>query len=301
MKKLLLVVATVALALGADAATVVLKGGKRLDVAGFQRQGNYVVVKHLNGRVESYPVVAVDLDATKAANEAPAPATSAPAPVAAPVGPHSPFFGAQSHPGKPVVVVTDDDVQHVVPPDEGDATGAAKPAQRGSPEGQVVLVDYSKLKAEDGTWEITATVINSGASPVTGVSADVRLLDAQGAMVGSGTGSMTGTLAPTQQGAVTTRVACPVEPIQIGFSFHWQTVTPQPTPTVSAGASAPGSPGAKAPAAKPPALTQPAGYTVPPGSSPNAMPSDPMAIPSLTTPPTSLQVQRGSSEQKQPG
>ncbi len=298
MKKLLLVVATLAVALGADAATIVLKGGKRLDVAGFQRQGNYFVVKYANGRVESYPVAAVDLDATRAAGEAPA----APAPprVAAPVGPHSPFYGAQSTPGKPAVVVTDDDVQHVVPPDEAES-GAEKPAQRGPAEGQVVLLDYSKQKVDDGTWEITATVINSGGAPVSGITADVRLLDANGATLGTGTGTMAGTLAPTQQGAVTTRVACPVEPVQISFSFHWQAVTPQPTPAAGEGTAAPGAPAAKAPA---PAVGagQPAGYTVPPGSSPTTMPSNPMAVPgNLTQPPTSLQAPRGSADKKQPG
>jgi len=299
VKKLLLVVAMLALSSAADAATVVLKGGKRLDVAGLQRQGNYVVVKYANGRVESYPVVAVDLDATRAANEVPGQA-AAPAP-AAPAGAHSPFFGAQSTPGKPVVVVTDDDVQHVVPPDDAEPTGVTKTAQRSSTEGMVTLIDYGKQKADDGTWEITANVINSGGAAVAGISGDVRLLDDKGATVGTGTATYAGTLGPTQQASMTTRVTCPVEPIQISFAFHWQTVTPQPTPEPAAAAPAegrkPAASAAKAPAA---GAAQPAGYTVPPGSSPNTMPSNPMAVPgNLTQPPTSLQVARG--EAKQPG
>jgi hypothetical protein len=297
VRKLLLVVVVLATALCAEAATVVLKGGKRLDVAGFQRQGNYVMIKHTDGRMESYPVAAVDLEATKAANEVPA--TPGPAPVAAPVGPHSPFFGAQSKTGKPVVVVTDNDVQHVKPPDEGEGEGTPKtPGQRVSPEGEVVLVDYAKQKTEDGSWEVTATIANKGGSPVTGISADVRLLDAKGVTIASGTASMAGTLAPTAQGSLTTRIACPIEPVQIGFSFHWQSVTPQPTPVPSAVPAPAAAPAAK-PAPSGPA--QPAGFTVPPGSSPNAMPNNPMAVPSLTTPPTSLQVPRGTADKKQPG
>jgi hypothetical protein len=301
VRKLLLVVAMLALSSAADAATVVLKGGKKLDVVGLQRQGNYVVVKYANGRGESYPVAAVDLDATKAANEVPGQA-AAPAP-AAPAGAHSPFFGAQSNPGKPVVVVTDDDVQHIVPADDAEPTGGVKTAQRSSSEGMVTLVDYGKQKADDGTWEITANVINNGGAAVAGISAEVRLLDEKGATVGTGTAAYAGTLGPSQQAAMTTRVSCPVEPIQIGFSFHWQTVTPQPTPVPAPAAPAAGSKPA-ASAAKAPAAgaAQPAGYTVPPGSSPNTMASDPMALPgNLTQPPTSLQVPRGSSEAKQPG
>ena len=291
MKRLLLIVAVWLAATGANAATVVLKGGRQLEVAGLQRQGNYFVVKHANGRVESYPVAAVDLEATRVANEVPAP-PAAPAPE---LGPHSPFFGAQANPGKPVIVVTDEDVQHVVPPDEFEEAGAAAAKAAPPAEGQVVLIDYGKQQVDDGTWEITATVINSGSSPVTGVSADVRLLDAEGKIIGSSTATMEGTLAPGQQRALTARVASAVEPIQIGFSFRWQSITPTPEPAAGAGGGE-GSkePAAPAPAAPPPAAPTPMpGYTVPPGSGPNTLPTNAMAVPgNLLEPPTALQVAR---------
>jgi hypothetical protein len=294
VKRLLLIVAVLVVAAGADAATVVLKGGKHLDVASVQRQGNYFVVRHASGRLESYPAAAVDVEATRVANEVPAPAAT-PAPA---LGPHSPFFGAQSIPGKPVIVVTDDDVQHVVAPDEEPSAGA-ETAARPPAEGQVVLVDYGKQQIEDGVWEITATVINSGSSPVTGVAADVRLLDAEGKVIGSGTATMAGTLAPTQQGAVTARVAAAVEPIQIGFSFRWQAITPQPA--ASAADAGAGGEAAAPDAAQQPAAAQapapPPGYTVPPGSSPNTLPTNPMAVPgNLLEPPVSLQVARPQPE-----
>jgi hypothetical protein len=293
VKRLLLIVVAVAVAFGAEAATVVLKGGKKLDVSSFKRQGNYLVVKLPDGRTESYPMAAVDLDATQAANET---ATGhAPAPTAPPSGPHSPFFGAQSNPGKPVVVVTDNDVQHVTAPDEAEPGAKPKAVQGATSEGEVVLVDYTRNKVDDGDWEVTATVVNKGGSPVTGVSGDVRLLDAKGASIGTGTATMAGTLAPGQQGSLTAKVACPVEPVQIGFSFRWTSVTPQPTPAPSPAAAAP------APAAKPPeAASRPPGYSVPPGSSPNTLASNPMAVPTnLTAPPTALQIARGTAPQKQ--
>lgn len=294
MRKLLLLVVMLAAATAGAASTLVLKGGKQLDAASVQRQGNYFVVRFADGRVTSYPAAAVDIEATKAANQVPAPPPT-PAP---PLGPHSPFFGAQSSPGKPVIVVTDDDVQHIVPPDEEPLPGA-KGAARPPAEGQVVLVDYGKQKIEDGLWEITATVINSGSSPVTGVAADVRLLDAEGQVIGSGTATMEGTLAPTQQGAVTARVAAAVEPIQIGFSFRWQAITPQPAASgaaAEAGGEAAASDAAQKPAA-PQAPAPPPGYTVPPGSSPNTLPTSPMAVPgNLLEPPVSLQVARPQPE-----
>jgi len=294
VKRLLLIVAGILVAAGADAAVVVLKGGRQLDAASVQRQGNYFIVRHANGRVESYPAAAVDLEATRAANAAPA-AEPTPAPA---LGPHSPFFGAQASPGKPVIVVTDDDVQHVEPPDESAPEGekAAKPPS----EGQVVLIDYGKQRLDDGSWEITATVINSGSSAVAGVTADVRLLDAEGKVIGSGTAAMDGTLAPSQQGTVVARVTAPSEPIQIGFSFRWSAITPAPEQPAGGGAGggaaadAPRKPATQAAAAPPP---PPPGFSVPAGSSPHGIPSDPMAIPgNLLEPPSALQVPRPQAE-----
>ena len=297
MKRLMLIVAVLLVAAAsAEAAKIVLKGGKQLVVASVQRQGNYFVVEHANGRFVSYPVSAVDLDATRVANEVPAPP---PEVASSALGPHSPFFGAQAKPGTPVIVVTDDDVQHVVPPDEVEEAAAAKVQTQAPTEGQVTLIDYAKQQVEDGLWEITATVINSGSLPVTGVSADVRLLDREGKAIGSGTGTLEGTLAPTQQAAVTTRVASAVEPIQIGFSFHWQSITPQATNAAGEPESATGSgeAGRKTAAPISAAPAPPPGYTIPPGSSPNTLPSNAMGVPgNLLEPPTSLQVARPQPE-----
>ena len=296
MIRTLLIVAVILAAAGANAATIVLKGGRQLEVASLQRQGNYFVLRHANGRLESYPVAAVDVEATRIANEVPAPPPT-PAPA---LGPHSPFFGAQATPGKPAIVVTDEDVQHVEPPDEAGDAGALKAQAQAPAEGQVTLIDYGKQQIDEGTWEISATVMNSGSSPVTGVSADVRLLDAEGKVIGSGTATMAGMLAPTQQGAITARVSSPVEPIQIGFSFRWQSITPAADGGGSegGGGEAAKKPAAPAPAAGAPAVaTPPPGYSVPAGSSPHAMPTNAVAVPgNLLDPPTALQVARPQPE-----
>jgi hypothetical protein len=298
MKRHLALVFFALAATAASGSVLVLKGGKRVEGVELAKAGNYFIVSYPGGRSESYPTAAVDLAATRAANEAAPAATPAP-----PSGPHSPFYGAQAPAGKPVLVVTDNDVQHVEPPDETAAPGQEKGKAQSPGEGQVVLVDYGKQQVEDGLWEITATVINSGASPVTGVSADVRLLDADGKVIGAGTAAMEGTLAPTQQGAVTARVAAASEPIQIGFSFRWQAITPQPPAAAGgAGAAAAAPAAAEKPAAASAQATPPPrpGYTVPPGSSPNALPSEPMAVPgNLLQPPTALQAPRGEAP-KQP-
>jgi hypothetical protein len=298
MRRFLSLVVFALAATAASGSVLVLKGGKRVEGVGLAKAGNYFVVSYPGGRSESYPASAVDVAATKAANEAPATAAAP----AGPAGPHSPFFGAQAPAGKPVLVVTDNDVQHVEPPDETAAPGQGKATGQPSAEGQVVLVDYGKQRLDDGTWEITATVINSGGSPVTGVSADVRLLDAEGKAIGSGTATMEGTLAPTQQGAVTARVAAPSEPIQIGFSFRWQSITPQPAPAVDGAGAAPAAGSAAEAAAAAPAKAAPPprpGYTVPPGSSPGTLPTEPMAVPgNLLQPPTVLQVPRGEAPKK---
>jgi len=290
------IVAALAVTAAGEASTVVLKGGKRLEAASVQRQGNYFIVKLAGGRVQSYPVAAVDLEATRAANQAPA----APAPTAAPGGPHSPFFGAQASRGQPVFVVTDQDVEHVVPPDEEEEQ-ATDGQPRPPAEGQVVLMNYSKQQVEGGVWEITATVLNSGSSAVASVVADVRLLDAEGAVLGSGTAALDGTLAPAQQAAVTARVASATEPIQIGFSFRWQAITPVPTPTAAEGGGAPqAAPAPARPATQAAASPQTPSYAVPLGASPTTMAPNPNVMPSLLEPPTSLQVARPVEAPKQP-
>ncbi len=288
MKTAPMVLAALVLAGAAEAATVVLKGGKQLEVTSYQQQGNYVLVRYANGRAESYPLSAVDLAATRAAN---AVAEEATAP-ARPGGPHSPFAQAVAAAGETAARVSDEDVQHIAPPEEGGGEAGEQAAQAG---GQVVLLGYDKQLVGENQWAVTATISNTGTEPVRNVAATVKLLDEKGVTVGSGTASFPGTLGPGQQGMISTAVVATGEARQISFEFQWQTIkaarpaTAAPEggarPSEATGAGETGE-GAPTPEATP-------GWEVPPGASPNALPENPMAVPPLTAPPIAPQVRRG--------
>lgn len=145
MKRLLMLVLALMLAAEAWAVTVVLTGGKRLDVASYAVSGSYVTVQYANGRRESYPLSAVDLAATRGASAEKTTATSGPEAG----GPHSPFLGARSSTGAGAIVVTDADVQHIGPP-EGEEE---EKKEEGEPESgsQVVLVSYEKERCRTGS------------------------------------------------------------------------------------------------------------------------------------------------------
>ncbi len=280
-----LVLVVMATAVGAQAATVVLKGGKRLDVERFTRSGNAVVVQFADGRFVSYPLNAVDLSATATANAT----AEAPQPTPTPEGPHSPFFAAQSTEGGSVLVITDADVAHV--DDTAGEQATEDEADQGSG-GAVVLRGWEKRQVEPGVWEITATIANTGEFPVQAINASIGLADREGERLGSATAAYPGRLEPGEQGVITVRVPSEAEPMQVTFDFQWQSIRPVPQeqPAEATGAPAP-SP------RTPPAAATPPGFTVPPGSSPNAMPANPMAVPpDLTSPPIPPSVPRPTPE-----
>ena len=281
MKVPAIILVAVTCAAAADAATVVLKGGKQLDAASYGQKGNYVLVRYADGRAEPYPLSAVDLAATREAN-----AVQEEAPAAAkPTGPHSPFVAAVAGAGETAARVTDEDVQHIAPVEEGEEGGEQE--QKGA-EGQVVLLGYDKQLVGENQWAVTATISNAGADPVRNITANVKLLDEKGVAVGSGTASFAGTLDTGKQGMISTTVVATGDARQISFEFQWQTIKPAAKPAGSGGSGAPSPEGA-------PAEEQPEapGWDVPPGSSPYAVPSNPMAVPPLTEPPIAPQIQRG--------
>jgi hypothetical protein len=278
VKGLPIVVAALLMAAEAGAATVVLTGGKRLEVASYTINGSYVVVQYANGRRESYPTSVVDLQATKeASGEKPASAGPAAA------GPHSPFLAARSAAGGGAVVVTDADVKHIEPPIEGEQQEEGK-EEAGAPAtgSQVTLVSYEKKQVGDGQWEIAATVINQGKTTVQGVSAVMRVLDDAGKPVATGSGSLAGRLEPGKQGVITARLPLQSEPFQVAIDLNWQEIRPAPT---AAASPAPGGAAAAGAASRPPATSPqaaaspPPGWSVPSGSSPNSMPRNLMAAP----------------------
>jgi hypothetical protein len=272
-----IVVAALLVAAEAGAATVVLNGGKRLDVASYTINGSYVVVQYANGRRESYPTSVVDLKATKeASGEKPASAGPAAA------GPHSPFLAARSAAGGGTVVVTDADVKHIEPAVEGEQQEEGKEEGTAATGSQVTLVSYEKKQVGDGQWEIAATVINQGKTTVEGVNAVMRVLDDAGKPVATGSGSLAGKLDPGKQGVITARLPLQSEPFQVAIDLNWQEIRPAPKPAASpapAGAAAAGT-APRSPASSPQAAASPPpGWSVPSGSSPNSMPRNLMAAP----------------------
>ncbi len=289
MKKLVMVLVVLVVAAQAHAAVVVLTGGKRLEVASYTVNASYVTVQYANGRVESYPVTAVDMTATRTAN-----ATAAPAAQPTPeTGPHSPFLAAKATGKGGSLVVTDADVQHLEPA-EGAQEGEKKDDQPETAGGQVTLVSYEKRAAGKGAWDITATVQNQGKYPVSGVSAVVRVLDPTGKPLAGGSGTMAGKLEPGKQGTLTAHVAMEGDPAQVAFDLTWQEIKPAPTPA----------PAAQAPAVapKPVAPTAPAAPSGGSGAStspsPNSLSSNPMGLVSPNTMGTAPQVQPSQAEPK---
>ncbi len=282
MKVRALGLVVLALASVSEAATVVLKGGKELEVASYTQRGNYVLVRYADGRAESYPLAAVDLAATRAANQVP---EAVPAP-ARPTGPHSPFAEAVAPAGEAAMRVSDEDVQHLAPKEEGEEGGEEGGAAAG---GQVVLLGYDKRLVGEDQWAISATISNTGSQPVQNIVANIKFLDEKGALVGSGTASFPGKLEAGQQGMISAAVSAPADARQISFEFQWQTITAAPQPS----STAPPPGGATIPPTEAQPAEEPADWTVPPGSSPNAMPTNPLAVPPLTTAPIPPQAPRG--------
>ncbi len=262
MKRLVMLLAVMLIAAEARAAVVVLSGGKRLEVSSYTVNASYVTVQYANGRREVYPVTAVDLQATKAANGETAPAAQP----TAETGPHSPFLAAKATGKGGSLVVTDADVKHLEPAEE-DQEGEKKEEQADSG-GQVVLLSYDKRAAGKGQWDITATVQNQGKLAVQNVSAVVRVLDAAGKPLAGSSGSMQGKLDPGKQGTITAHVAMEAEPVQVAFDLSWQEIKPIATP-----APAKQQPAAAASPAAPPKT----GAATPSNVSPNSLPSNVMA------------------------
>ena len=266
----LLAIVLLSVAVVVNAATVVLKGGKKVEVASFEQRGNLIVLHHADGRIESYPLTAVDLDGTRQANQVAATAT----PAATPSGPHSPFLAARSTPGAGATALTDADVQMLAPtPGEGEAETSPTPEVLA----RVVLLGHQHRQRPDGQWDVVATIANQGGTPASSIVANIRFLDAAGQVIGSGSASLAGTLAPQQQGTLNFVLGANATPAQVVCDLQWQSIrevpAPSPPPQTPVAARPPGG----SAAAAPPPTVPVYGRAV--GSSPNSVPSNPNSLP----------------------
>ena len=275
MKKMLVVLAILTVTANLVAATLVLKGGKRVEVVSYTVQGNYVLVKVANGRFESYPLSVVDLVATKAASAVKP--VAQPTPTATPSGPHSPFLAAKAVGGSSALIVTDADVAKVKAPD--DEAGTEKTTGETSGAGQVIAGGYEKKQLESGDWEVVVTAKNPGTTAVQAVNVTVRALDAAGKQLAAASGTLPGVLEGGRQGLITVRLASPTEPAQLGFEFNWAAVPPTPAPTPSAKPAQANKPrGVAKPVAAPAEPAPNQALAIPRGASPNTVPSNPLGV-----------------------
>lgn len=285
MKKLALALVLLLLAGSLAASTLVLKGGKRLEVQGFVQQGNMMLVTLPDGRVQSYPLPAIDLAATSAANPAPAdPAQVKPA------GPQSPFAAAKSAPAdEGTLVVTDSDVAHAAPQSEEEAAAGGDGQAKGDVgPAKVELVSYQKKPVGENEWELAVVIENAGGADAGGVVVTAHATDDSGNSLGSGSGSVPGKIEPGKKATVTIKMASFGAANAFRFDISFQSIRVVPPPETS-GATAAGSTQEGASAAPAPSPTpRVTRVQAPPNtiSVPNQVSGNPNQQMPLTAPPT---------------
>jgi len=134
------------------AATVVLKDGRRLNAAAMEQRGSYLLIRYDSGRIESYPLAVVDLEATRSANAQPAPT-----PVPEPAGSRSPFHQAMSTAGESTASLSDADLPRRQEADSWESPGGDEPEEGERPAGaRVEMVNYEFSQTEDReAWDVT--------------------------------------------------------------------------------------------------------------------------------------------------
>lgn len=277
MKPIALSITALLLAQLAGAATVVLKNGKRVEAAGFEQQGNYLMVVFEDGRAQSYPVSMVDIAATDEANGVVRPQ---PQPSVAAV-PSSPFLAAVARKGEAVATIRDGDVAKVLAPE---ATAADEPAQeRTQAPARVTVTGYTWRLVGENTWEVTISLANQGEFAASNVSVHVRGLDAGGEETGQASGTLSGELAPAAQGTAVVTIKGQEPIAQLAFDVRWQEIRPvaelreEVTPITVPRAATPAPTPARQPA-----------FGLAPGASPMAVPQNPLAVTDVTSAPQTV-------------
>jgi hypothetical protein len=243
-KLLVLFVAVLVIAANVNGATVVLKGGKVLQVERFALDGGYLIVHLHGGRQVSYPVSSVDMEATRAAA-----GPVAPPPQPTPdTGPASPFSKAMAKEGERGLVVTDSDVAHI---QGGEQVEPGKEGKPGQPRARLVVVNYQQTQVSETEWQIAAVVANQGDAPADGISVAMKATDSEGNTVGNATAMVAGRLDAGAQGQATGKMTPTGTIVQVTFELGWQPVIPAPQPAADA------PPVVIAPVAKPPATPKP--------------------------------------------
>lgn len=280
MKKLVFALVVVLLAGSAAAATLVLKGGKRLEAESFVQQGNLMRVTLANGRTVSYPMAAVDLAATAGANPVAEPAVEVKE-----EGLQSPFAAAKATEGSGSMKVTDSDVGRVFPGESDDEEGSKDDKEKPATEkgASVQVLSFDAKPAEEGQIDLAVVVANQGDADAGSVTIAATGFDKENQQVGAASGTVPGKLEPGKQATVPMKMSATASPARFQFRLQYQSLEElEPRKEVEGGTET----GATPPAEPTPRSIR---FQAPPNTMlpPNQVNANPMAQVPLTAPPAS--------------
>jgi len=167
-------------ALPAAADWLVLDDGTRIETRGpWEVRGRQVVFTSARGALQALRLDEVDLEASRAANEAPA----AEAPQAEKKTP-------EKRRPEPVLVITDADVARAAPPDTvveegGESEDEATPTAGEAPEELAIDVTrWQEVTLDEGGLELRGDLVNRTGAIVTDLGLEVTVSDTSGATLG---------------------------------------------------------------------------------------------------------------------
>jgi len=219
MRRLLVVVVLACLAGLAGADEIWLKDGRRIVTKKpFVQKGSLALLTTTDGVLLSIPLSEIDLDKTSAEKARAAAAT--PVPTAGVPKPLTPVEAAKQKSGRrAAVVLTDDTVAHGI----GEEGGERK---EGEDEGRVDVANTSATKTKEG-YSFSGSVINSGASEVSGVSLTVEIVGKDGKTFSSAFAQLAkDTLGPGEKSTFTASTPLEGEAASYRYVPRWQVRIP---------------------------------------------------------------------------
>ncbi|MFI5121069.1 MAG: FxLYD domain-containing protein [Thermoanaerobaculia bacterium] len=234
MRRLLLVVVLACLAGIAGADEIWLKDGRRIVTKKpLVQKGGLALLTTTDGVLMSIPLSEIDVARTAAEKSRAAAAT--PVPTASVPKPLTPAEAAKQKSGRrAAVVLTDDSVAHGI----GEESVEKK---EGSGEGRVDVANTSATKTKDG-YSFSGSVINSGASEVSGVSVTVEVVGKDGKTSSSAFAQLAkDALEPGEKSTFTASTSMEGEAASYRYVPRWQVRIPVKTASDSKtpGGSAP--------------------------------------------------------------
>jgi hypothetical protein len=220
MRRLMQAVVVLAFLAGiAGADEIWLKDGRRIVTKKpLVTKGSLALLTTTDGVLLSIPLSELDLEKTAAEKARRAAPTPAPTPNL--LKPITPAEAAKQKGGrKASVVLTDDTIAHGI----GDETGEKR---EGEGEGRVDVANTSATKTKDG-YSFSGSVINGGASEVSGVSLTVEIVGKDGKTFSSAFAQIAkDTLAPGEKSTFTASTPLEGEAASYRYVPHWQVRIP---------------------------------------------------------------------------